>query len=112
VNVELDAKTLAQIRKIGGDELLARLARLYLEHTPVRIEEMRRGLAVSNWKRTALAIHSLRSSSVTLGAVDLAESAADLEKLAEAGKKDELERALPVLESMTQAVLQAVGELA
>lgn len=110
--MELDAKTLAQIRRIGGDELLGKLARLYLEHTPVRLEEVRRGLATSDWKRAALAIHSVRSSSVTLGAMALAERAADLEKLAEDGRKDDLEKAFPDLETLTQAALRAVGDLA
>lgn len=110
--MELDAKTLAQIRKIGGKKLLGRLANLYLENTPMRLEEIRRGLAAEDWRRTALAIHSVRSSSVTLGATDLAESAAELEKLAENGRKEELEQALPGLESMTQDVLRTLEELA
>lgn len=109
--MELNAETLSQIRQIGGNELLSRLAKLYLEHTPMRLEEIRCGLAEADWRRTALAIHSLRSSSVTLGALHLAESAADLEKLAEAGCKSELEGAFPELEAMTENALRAVGNL-
>ncbi len=110
--MELDAKTLAQIREIGGDELLGRLAKLFLEHTPVRLEEVRRGLAMGDWTRTARAIHSVRSSSVTLGAVDLANTAAELEQIASEEDREQLESALPRLEQRIQTALVALGQLA
>lgn len=110
--MELDAKTLTQIRDIGGSDLLGRLARLYLENTPVRLEEFRRGLARSDWRRAALAIHSVRSSSLTLGVMSLAENAAELEKLAEGGQKAELEQALPAFEALTREALLAVSKFA
>lgn len=109
--MELDAKTLSQIREIGGDELLGRLARLFLEHTPLRLEEIRRGLASDDWSRTARAVHSLRSSSVTLGAVDLAQTAAELERMAGAEKREQFEAALPVLKEKTQTTLLVLEKL-
>ncbi|MFQ5527955.1 MAG: Hpt domain-containing protein [Thermoanaerobaculia bacterium] len=110
--MELDAKTLSQIRGIGGDELLSKLVGLYLEHTPVRLEEIRRSLLAGDWRRTERAIHSLRSSSVTLGATDLAEHAAELEQLANRKERKALESALPDLESMTRSVLTSMRQLA
>lgn len=109
--LELDTETLSQIRAIGGEELLGKLARLYLENTPMRLEELRRGMAAGDWERTARAIHSVRSSSVTLGAIELAETAATMEKMAEAGERERLESSLPELLEQTQAALQALGEL-
>ncbi len=111
MKVELDAKTLAQIRRIGGDDLLGRLARLFLEHTPVRLEEIRRGIVAGDWPRAALAIHSLRSSSVTLGAIELAERAAVLERLAEREETEALESALPSLEEHARAALLSMRRL-
>lgn len=110
--MELDAKTLSQIREIGGDELLGRLARLFLEHTPLRLEEVRRGLASDDWSRTARAVHSLRSSSVTLGAMDLAQTAAELERFAGEEKREQFESTLPVLEEKTRTALLVFGKLA
>ncbi len=110
--MELDVKTLAQIREIGGDELLGRLARLFLEHTPLRLEEIRRGLASDDWSRTARAVHSLRSSSVTLGAIELAETAARLESLAGEQKREDFESGLPELEEETRTALLALKKLA
>ena len=110
--MELDAKTLSQIREIGGDDLLGRLARLYLENTPLRLEEIRRGLAIGDWGRTALALHSVRSSSVTLGATELAKTAAELEKMAVAENREQLEFALPGFEKQAQMALLALEELA
>lgn len=110
--MELDPKTLSQIRAIGGDELLGKLARLYLEHTPSRLKEIRRALAESDFPRTARAIHSLRSSSVTLGAASLARDAAILEQMADKEKREEVLRALPELEKQIRAALQALRKLA
>ena len=109
--MELDAETLSQIRQIGGDDLLGRLARLFLEHTPIRFEEIRRGLAVEDWSRTARAIHSIRSSSVTLGAVELAHTAAKLEKMAGDQDRDRLVSALTDLKEqarLASAVLEGL----
>jgi len=110
--VKLDAGILSQIRGLGGEELLRKLARLYLEHTPLRLEEVRRGIAAQDWKRTARAIHSVRSSSATLGAVDLAETAADMEALADEEHRAELEAGLPDLEKKIGEALGALTELA
>ena len=110
--MELDTETLSQIREIGGDKLLGKLARLYLEHTPVRLEEIRRALAAGDWSRTADAMHSLRSSSATLGANELAQTAAEMERMAEQGNSEELEISLPGLEKQTQMALRALEKLA
>lgn len=110
--MKLDAGILSQIRGLGGEELLRKLARLYLEHTPLRLEEVRRGIAAQDWKRTARAIHSVRSSSATLGAVDLAETAADMEALADEEHRAELEAGLPDLEKKIGEALGALTELA
>ncbi len=110
--MELDVKTLVQIREIGGDELLGRLARLYLEHTPMRLAEIRRGLAAGDWPRAERAIHSLRSSSLTLGATELGQSAAAMETVAKQQNREQLESWLPGLEKQAQAALQALEKLA
>lgn len=110
--MELSSKTLSQIRGIGGDELLKKLALLYLENTPVRLEEVRRGLVAKDSKRTALAIHSIRSSSATLGAVELADRAGELERMADGDETDRLESALPEFETMTREALQEIEKLA
>ena len=110
--MELDTKTLAQIREIGGDELLAKMARLYLEHTPLRLEEIRRALAAGDWSRTRRAIHSMRSSSATLGASELAQTAAELERVAEQENREQLESSLPELEKQAQTALRAFEKLA
>ena len=110
--MELDMKTLAQIRELGGDELLGRMARLYLENTPLRIEEIRRGLAAGDWSRTRRAIHSMRSSSATLGAKKLAQTAAELERVAGQENREQLESSLPGLEKQAQAALRAFEKLA
>lgn len=111
--MEIESKTIGQIREIGGDKLLRRLIELFVENTPMRLEEMRRAIAGSNAKRAALAAHSLRSSSVTLGAHELAERAGAVEALANEEKLGIVEDALPELEKLVagaQESLQSIVE--
>ena len=109
--VELDAAVLSQIRGIGGDELLGKLARLFLEHTPVRLEEIRRGGAAGDWERTTRAVHSLRSSSATLGITALADQAAEVERLATDEEGELLKSAIPELAETTRAALAGLRRL-
>ena len=109
--MELDQKTLRQIREIGGDQLLRRLVDLFVENTPMRLEEMRRALAGEDWTRAALAAHSLRSSSVTLGATELASRAADIESLANEKDLGPVEAALPDLENLARAAQSSLRAL-
>lgn len=109
--MELDPAILSQIRGIGGDKLVGKLARMFLELTPVRLEEIRRALASGDWHRTSNAIHSLRSSSATLGATALADRAGQLERLAAREEREALEAAFPELEEEARAVLANMQKL-
>lgn len=106
--IELDASVLSQIRGIGGEELLRRLARLFLEHTPVRLEEIRRAMAAGDWQRVTRAVHSLRSSSATLGFTGLADQAAEVERLATNEESERLRSTFPELAESTGAALESL----
>lgn len=108
---DLDQTTLDQIRNLGGDALLGKLVRMYLENTPLRLEEIRRGLQQGDLSRTELASHSLRSSSVTLGAVEVAATAASLEKMARSGDTQGVGRALPELDETVTAACAVLSAL-
>ena len=109
--MELDEKTLKQIRDIGGDKLLKKLIDLFVENTPMRLVEMRRALNGSDWSRAAHAAHSLRSSSVTLGATALASRAAELEALANRKDLEPLAAGLEDLESLAAAAQSSLRML-
>jgi HPt (histidine-containing phosphotransfer) domain-containing protein len=101
----LDSATVEQIRQLGGDKLLTELVEIFLKHTPLRLQELRAGLAEGDTVRAAKAAHSFRSSSISLGARALAEEAASLERLADQGDTSEVRERLPAFESSVDDLL-------
>jgi signal transduction histidine kinase/CheY-like chemotaxis protein/HPt (histidine-containing phosphotransfer) domain-containing protein len=82
---ELDEQALQQIsalRKPGGPDLLGKVARLYRERTPALLVEIEAALTRSDRKALAVAVHSLKSSSACVGALQLADACDLLERLA------------------------------
>ena len=69
--------------RVGGAALVEQLFRLYLTHAPRRVERVRDGLARDDLDAVARAVHSLRSSSATLGAAELVTSLEAMEAAAE-----------------------------
>lgn len=104
----LDREIVEQIRELGGDKLLADLVDIYLEHTPGRLEALDTGLNVGDLEEVERAAHSIRSSSVSLGARWVAEEAALVEALARRGAREELARKAVGLE---EAIASLMGYL-
>lgn len=107
---ELDEGILAQLRRVGGEDLVQELMRLYLTHTPERMRRARRALARSDLESAAKALHSLRSSSATLGASELAAALAEVESAADRGDGDRVNRSWPGIEDQVSALLEHLGE--
>ena len=101
----LEPEIVGQIRQLGGDELLADLVEIFLKQAPVRLQELRDGIAQNDLERAGKAAHSFRSSSVSLGARAIGEEAVDLELLADAGAADELRRRLPEFEASLETLV-------
>jgi HPt (histidine-containing phosphotransfer) domain-containing protein len=102
---ELDAKTIGQIRELGGQDLLVELVQIFLAHAPRRIENFRQGVRSGDLAQAEKAIHSFRSSSVSLGASRVAEMAAELERLAKQRRGELLAERLPEFEKAVEVLL-------
>jgi two-component system sensor histidine kinase/response regulator len=81
----LDAKAIEAIKAIPAPDLLARMIRLYDEHTPRLIVEGRAAIDAGDCQRIAVAAHELKSSSANLGAQRLARLCKDCEHAARRG---------------------------
>jgi two-component system, sensor histidine kinase and response regulator len=84
----LDEKTLDQIRELqrGVPNLLATVARMYLENSAMLLEELKACLAAKSAEGIAQAAHALKSTSFNTGAKDLAELCANLENIGLEGR--------------------------
>ncbi len=90
---QLDA--LLALRKPGGPDPRVRLMTLYLTSSPELMDGIRAAVAASDGPSLAKAAHSLKSSSLNLGAMGLGASCAELEQI---GKANALQDAHAVLE--------------
>jgi HPt (histidine-containing phosphotransfer) domain-containing protein len=73
---------LAAAQGEGEPDLIVELIDLYLADTPSRITAMRDALATGDHVQLARSAHSVKGSSSTLGAVQVAKTCAELEVLA------------------------------
>lgn len=101
----LDEEILAQLRRVGGEELVLELMRLYAAHTPERMRRARRALASGDLAHAAKAMHSLRSSSATLGAGELAGELGAIESAADRGDAETVGRRWPAIEDRVAGLL-------
>ena len=111
----VDPNTLDSLREqLGGqEEVLQRVLGLYLGELPGRMDAIRQALEQQDARALRDAAHSLRGSSVTLGANLVAQICEQLELDAEAGKLSSapglLERLEPAAAS-TEAAFRAEVE--
>jgi signal transduction histidine kinase/CheY-like chemotaxis protein len=77
----LNPSVLSDLREMsGGNSLLVeRVSRLYREHAPMRLAELRAAIEQAQPKVAASAAHALKSMSLNIGAVAVAEAAAKIE---------------------------------
>lgn len=107
----LDPKALDEIRAIPSPNLLNRMILLYEQHTPRLINEGRAAVAARDCVRIAVAVHELKSSSASLGAMHLAQLSRDCEL---AAKRNDLQAACDLWAPLVQehaAVLVALVAL-
>jgi HPt (histidine-containing phosphotransfer) domain-containing protein len=81
----VDEKTLARLRRIGGDELVREIIGLFLSDAEVRLATCRAALDGDDADGVSFSAHSLRSSCGNVGATAAADHCGQLEQLARDG---------------------------
>jgi HPt (histidine-containing phosphotransfer) domain-containing protein len=107
----LDPAALDGLLEMSGGEagVVARVARLYCDHVPMRLADLRDAIAGEDFKRVASAAHALKSMSLNIGARAVAERAAKLELLAH-NDKDNLTESM--IEELTSVAAETCAVLA
>lgn len=78
----IDAQAIENLRALNpddNDEFLREIAGIFLEDTPLRIQELEESLAAADLPKFARAAHSIKGSSSNLGAMTLRAAAEKLE---------------------------------
>jgi len=103
------------LQRVGDQETLEELARLFIEECPKLMTEIRQSLAASDGIALERSAHSLQGSSASLGAPSISRASQELQKLARSGHWiaarsvfASLEREIAALYSQLSALLRAV----
>jgi histidine phosphotransfer protein HptB len=75
----IDEGTYKALEDAAGADFVSDLARTFLEEAPAMIEQMRAALVARDTEKFRRAAHSLKSNSLTFGALDLGRSSRELE---------------------------------
>ena len=93
-----DAASLERLKRFGGGNLLGEMLSLFLGSAPERIAAARAGLDAGEAKATEMALHSLKSSSAQLGALQMQRLCERGEHQAHATSLDGVDRIVQDLE--------------
>ncbi len=99
----IDADVIGELVEVMGDDFVG-LVKTYLDNAPDYLEKMRVAVAAGNVEAAVLPVHSLKSSSANVGAMQLYEYAKQIEHLARTGSLSEVEAGIePLAEHLQRA---------
>ena len=101
---------LKSLRRGDGPSVLERAVGMYLENAPTVLEELRRAIAGGDASAVWKIAHSLKSSSASLGAKQLAQHIGDMEGRARQNDLVEADSRLVRIETEFQKVSSALRE--
>jgi CheY-like chemotaxis protein len=105
----LDDKVLHELREIMDEDYLA-LLQTYLRNAPQLVEQVREAIDRSDVEAMVLPVHSLKSSSANVGALQLSELAREAERLARDGNLAEAKAAFQAVDAAFGAAEAALLE--
>jgi signal transduction histidine kinase/pSer/pThr/pTyr-binding forkhead associated (FHA) protein/HPt (histidine-containing phosphotransfer) domain-containing protein/ActR/RegA family two-component response regulator len=107
----LDLKILDGIRQMGGNkgaQILTKIIQQYLNDAPQKLQDIKDAIANADPEALRQAVHSIRSSSANLGAINFANICKELENLARSGTTNgSIDRLVP-LEAEYARVIEAL----
>lgn len=93
----------------GGRKLVQQMIRLFLENSPERMDQIRKGLASDNADSALRGAHSLKSTAANLGAMRLSGLAKRAEDAADDGDLDRVRTLMPELEEVYTGSCEALA---
>lgn len=108
----IDPVTIDRLDRLGGDDLVGKMAALFIELGPERMAAATEGLEAGDLHAIERAAHSLKSSAGNIGAAELAEVAGRLERLSEEERAESIPAALETMERALDRAIVALRPLA
>ena len=104
----LNKTALVNLYNIGGKDFLLKMIDNFINQTPTRVQAARDSLKSGDLKAVHLIAHSLKASSVNLGAGKVQEISERLEEMASIGLKDHIPESLDRLQELLDEALQCL----
>lgn len=107
----IDNESLDKIRDIGGDSLVEKMVRLFLEHAPKNYQLAMEAKQNGDLKKLSEYAHAIKSSSGNFGAHPLYNAAQNVEHLAREGKAEETMQAMTEFDDSFQKTVKAMSKI-
>ena len=107
----IDNESLDKIREIGGDTLVEKMVRLFLEHAPKNYHLANEAKQNGDLKKLSEYAHAIKSSSGNFGAHPLFNAAEKVECLAREGKSEEAMQAMTTFDECFQKTIEAMNDI-
>jgi HPt (histidine-containing phosphotransfer) domain-containing protein len=108
----INLDTFQELKATLGADFIHELIDAYCEETPRMLDQLRQALSQNDADTFQRVAHSIKSSSASLGAFELAAQARQLEALGRDRKLADSDEKLNALESMYNQVVNSLKELA
>lgn len=108
----MDAGALDALRKLqrpGQPDIVVKFMKMFLKSSAKLMQSMRAGLEGGDMKAVAVAVHTLKSSSASLGAISFSDTCRETEAFAHAGQQDAVESMVGPLEEKYAALLTEIN---
>ncbi len=110
-SAHIDQASLLKIKSLqraGAPNILHKLINLYLDNSPTMIEQIETAISSGDFSLLRSAAHSLKSCSLSLGAVQLGEQCRELESMSQTNSLDGLIARLQVIQFEYEQVCRAL----
>ena len=104
----LDPAALERLEEWGGPDLSKEIVQLFLDHGPVRMDQIRGAMDGEDLEAPERGAHSLKSSAANVGAHHVHKVASDVELAASHG---DLQRVRELIPDLEEAYTEAAREL-
>lgn len=102
---------LAALQRPGKPDLAARVVGLFRDETPVSLNAITEGVSSGDLEAVRIAAHTVKSSAAYVGAREVSETCAAIERAAREGNLPECVVLSDSLDSVFEATLEALDEL-
>ncbi len=104
----IDPAALERLEEWGGPGLSKEIVQLFLDHGPVRMDQIRGAMDGEDLEAPERGAHSLKSSAANVGAHHVHKAASEVESAASGG---DLKRVRELIPNLEEAYAQAAREL-